>query len=93
MTYSVKIIDGNPTIIHTMIVHEFAIGDVDDPVSYAAEPMRKWQDSEVGRWVFEHSVETPQWNSYLDFGMYATKFCITVKLKEQDLVYYTLKWG
>jgi hypothetical protein len=47
--------------VSTIVVHTFKLGDVEDPDLYAAIPLGKWQDSESGKWVMEHAVETPWW--------------------------------
>jgi hypothetical protein len=39
-------------------VHEFNLGDVEDPDLYAAEPIMAWQNTEAGQWVMQHSNDT-----------------------------------
>ena len=41
-----KFQDNEP--VRTILVHEFIIGDVEDPEIYAADPLLKWQESEEG---------------------------------------------
>jgi hypothetical protein len=43
-------------------VHEFNMGDVEDPDLYAAQPLYEWQQSEQGKWIMEHAVEPPFWH-------------------------------
>lgn len=90
--YPVMLNSKGTELINRVIVYEFTIPYDDDPHLTAAEPLIKWECSEMGKWVIEHSVETPQWNSYHEFSMYATNYCITACLKETDLIYFTLKW-
>lgn len=95
MTYTVKIIDGQPVKIHTVIVHQFDIPHVDvdeDPDLLASDSLRVWENSEVGRWVIEHSVEPLTKHRNIDHLSYGYKYAVTAKIKENDLVYYTLKW-
>ena len=73
-------------------VHEFTMGDVEDPDLYAAEPMWKWQSSEMGQWVMGHAVETPFWHRHVDPYSYGYKYYIVARLAEQDQTYWALKW-
>ena len=75
------------------VVYQFKIGDVEDPAIYAAEPLWQWQQSEAGKWIMEHSLETPSWHSggisYLD--MYTTYHVRAILLAE-DYTYWKLKF-
>jgi hypothetical protein len=73
-------------------VHEFTMGDVEDPDLYAAQPLHEWQQSEEGQWVMEHAVETPFWHRHIDPYDYGYKYYVIARLKEQDQIYWTLKW-
>ena len=73
-------------------VHEFSMGDVEDPDLYAAEPLWNWQQSEAGQWVIKHAVETPFWHRTVDPASYGHKYYIIARLSEQDQTYWTLKW-
>lgn len=75
-----------------VVVHRFTMGDVEDPDLYAAEPMWKWQSSEMGQWVMEHAVETPFWHRHVDPYSYGYKYYIVARLAEQDQTYWALKW-
>ena len=44
--YKVQIINGLAERIYTVIVHRFKIGDVEDPVLYAAQPLYDFEKSE-----------------------------------------------
>lgn len=79
--------------IHRIIVHRFRMGDVDDPDLYAAQPLIEWQESEMGKWVMERSVETPMWHRHTDHTTYGYQYAITAHLKGQDYTYWQLKWG
>lgn len=74
-------------------VHEFTMGDVEDPDLYAAEPLYKWQQSEIGQWVMEHAVETPCWHRMPDDVSYGYKYKITAKLQGARLTEWILKYG
>jgi hypothetical protein len=55
----VLVIDGVAVKFATVPVHEFRMGDVEDPDVYAAGPLLDWQKSAAGAWVMEHAVEVP----------------------------------
>lgn len=78
--------------IVTLVVHEFTLGDIDDPAIYAAAPLWDWQQSEVGKWVMEHAVEIPQWGQSNDYRTYSYRFRVTAKFKEQDATFFKLKY-
>jgi hypothetical protein len=79
--------------IHTVVVHRFRMGDVEDPDLYAAEPLMDWQHSEMGEWVMEHAVDTPEWHRQADPMSYGYQYAIVAKLKDVDYTWWTLKWG
>ena len=79
--------------IHTLIVYRFTMGDVEDPDLYAAEPLYQWQNSEMGQWIMERAVETPEWHRMADSYNYGYQYTIVAKLKDIDYTWWTLKWG
>lgn len=79
--------------IHNAVVHTFTMGDVEDPILYAAEPLINWQNSDSGKWVMEHAVETPMWHRQQDIMQWGYKFAVTAKLKAKDYSFFLLKWG
>jgi hypothetical protein len=93
LTYDYMVIEDRVHKIHKVIVHRFTMGDVEDPILYAAEPLIQWQNSEQGQWVMEHAVETPEWNRYADTLNWGHSFYITAKLKAKDYSFFLLKWG
>lgn len=74
------------------VVHEFTMGDVDDPDIYAAEPLWQFQQSEKGQWVIEHALETPVYQRVVDQMYYGYKYKIAARLTEQDITFFLLKW-
>lgn len=78
--------------ILTVVVHEFSVGDVDDPDLYAAHPLWEWQQSAAGTWVMENAVETPQWGRSNDHRTYQLRYRVTAKLREQDAIFFKLKY-
>jgi len=78
--------------IVTLVVHEFTLGDVDDPEIYAAAPLWEWQQSDAGKWVMNNAVEVPQWGNCTDYQTYSYRFRVTAKFKEQDATFFKLKY-
>ena len=76
----------------TLVVHEFTLGDVDDPDIYAAVPLFEWQLSDVGKWVMANAIETPQWGRYNDHHTYSLRYRVTAKLKDEDATFFKLKY-
>ena len=87
-----KVIDGNVVKFSDMVVHRFRIGDVDDPVLYAAEPIWEWQQTEAGKFVMENAIESPWWVRHVDHLWYGFEFVIVARMKESDQTFYTLKY-
>ena len=79
--------------IHKLVVHRFRMGDVEDPDLYAAEPLIRWQESEMGKWIMERAVDTPEWHRMADVANYGYQYAIVAKLKDIDYTWWTLKWG
>jgi len=77
----------------TVIVHTFTVGDVEDPEIYAASPILDWQNTDKGTWVMEHSIEPPIYMRAIDHNVYGYKYCIRANLKDEDALYYKLRWG
>jgi hypothetical protein len=87
-----KLINNKAVKFSDVKVHEFNMGDVEDPDLYAAEPLWNWQQTEAGQWVMAHAVETPFWHRTVDPASYGHKYYIIARLTEQDQTYWTLKW-
>jgi hypothetical protein len=90
-TYRYMIIDDRVEEVREIVVHEFAMGDVEDPDLYAAQPLCEWQDSEQGQWVMEHAIETPCWYRIPDTMQYGYKYQIRAKLSGPRLTEYLLR--
>ena len=74
------------------ILHEFRMGDVDDPQIYAAEPLWQWQQSEAGQWAMQNCVETPSWTIGYDPLGWGHRVTIIGDLLEHDYTYFKLKF-
>jgi hypothetical protein len=85
--------DVNSNEIKEVVVHTFIMGDVEDPDLYAAEPLWQWQQSEMGKWVMTHAVETPTWYRIPDQGYYAYTYQVRAKLQGVRLTEWTLRYS
>lgn len=79
--------------IHKVVVHDFRLGDVDDPDLYAAQPIYEWEKSEAGQWVMANAVETPEWRRANDMSVYGYRYAIVAKLRDKDLTWFKLKYS
>jgi len=91
--YDVMVFGNQAHKVHSVIVHRFQMGDVEDPDLYAAQPLYEWQVSEMGTWVMEHSVETPMWHRQTNPNQYHTEYAVQAWLKGPDYTFWVLKWG
>jgi hypothetical protein len=87
-----KIIDGLPVRFRDVCVHEFVVGDVEDPVLYAGEPLLTWQNSSAGVWIMENAEGRPYWIKYLDPATYMYRFRIMARLSEPNETFFRLKY-
>ena len=79
--------------IKTVVVHSFVVGDSEDPDIYAAQPLWEWQQTDAGKWVMSHALESPIWNRHIDYSTYGHRYSVAAKLKAPDYTFWTLKWG
>jgi len=77
-------------MIKEFTVHEFTMGDVEDPEVYAAEPLYAWQISEQGKWVMENAAEQPYWTQ-VDFGYNGYRFQVRAKFKDKKITEWLLR--
>ena len=77
----------------TVVVHNFRMGDVEDPDLYAAEPLWQWQNTDMGKWVMANAVQTPSWHRSADFPNYGYSYSIKAELSPKNYTYWWLKWG
>jgi hypothetical protein len=74
-------------------VHEFTVGDVEDPVLYAGGPLLAWQESAAGAWIMDNAEETPYWIKDLDPPTYMYRFRVMARLSEFNETFFRLKYG
>jgi len=76
-----------------MILHEFTMGDVEDPYLYAGFPIAEWQATDKGQWVMQHAKGELVFHCTPCPETMGYKVVITGSLDEQDELIYRLKWG
>ena len=72
--------------------HTFAMGDVEDPDIYAAEPIYRWQQTEQGRWAMEHAHDLTY---YTGADPYTFGYLISIRGTVNDpkrITEYFLRW-
>ena len=87
-----KIVDDRVVRFSDICVHEFTMGDVEDPDLYAAQPISEWQDSEAGQFVMAHAVEKPYWIRQVDLNSYGHRYVIVARMRESDQTFFKLKF-
>jgi hypothetical protein len=89
----VKVIGDCAIRFSDVCVHEFSVGDVEDPEIYAAEPIWNWQQTDAGKWVMENAVDKPYYTQGLDYNSWGHRYKIMARLSEQNQTFWRLKWG
>lgn len=79
--------------IHRVTVHQFRVGDVDDPEIYAAQPLWEWQESDAGKFVMEHAIDKPEYHQRIDHTHYGYQYAITAELEVKHLAEFYLRFG
>jgi len=77
----------------SVIVHQFVIGDVEDPDLYAAEPMIQFEKSPKGIWVLEHALDIPVWTKRGHNEYFGWIYTITAEFEEAALTEWMLRYG
>ena len=87
-----KIINDQVVRFSDICVHEFNMGDVEDPDLYAAQPIWEWQESPAGQFVMAHAVEKPYWIRQMDYSGYGIQYKIIARLSEPNQTFFRLKF-
>ena len=88
----VKVIADRAVRFRDVQVHEFILGDVDDPDLFAARPLHKWAESEVGKWCIENAEETPYWVRSSSYEIHGYRYIVMARLSEQNETYFRLRF-
>jgi hypothetical protein len=76
-----------------IIVHQFSMGDVDDPDLYAAQPLYEWEHSDAGQWIMKNAADTPTWYRIADPTSFGYRYQIRAKLMGPALTEWLLRHG
>jgi hypothetical protein len=79
--------------VRDVVVHEFKLGDVDDPEIYAGFQIHEWQSSESGQWVMGVALEPPHWRRVHDLYEFSYRYQIVARLREPDEMFFRLKFA
>lgn len=81
------------SIAQRYVVHSFSVnGIVDDPELHVGKYLYEWQQSESGKWIMEHALETPLWHKEFRYNTIEYAYVVVAKLKEKDYTYWSLKF-
>jgi hypothetical protein len=76
-----------------MILHEFTMGDVEDPYLYAGFPISEWQQTDQGKWIMSNVTEQPVFHITPDVDTMGYRVVITGKLTPEAETYFRLKFS
>jgi hypothetical protein len=69
------------------------VGDVDDPDIYVAQQIWEWQQTDAGKFVMEHAINTPSYHQSLDYQTYGYRYAVVAELEAKKLSEFYLRWG
>jgi hypothetical protein len=75
-----------------MILYSFKMGDCEDPYLYASFPISEWQQTELGKWVMENSMDAPSYTIDPDPVTLGYRVTIMGRLTPEAETYFTLKY-
>jgi len=93
LQYKIESVNGQEIVTRSVVVHQFTIYDsTDDPDLWAGEPLYKWEQSEAGQWVKQHSTETPVWYRQLTVDSMNYQYIVVARLTLRDQTFFKLKY-
>ena len=72
------------------ILHEFRMGDVEDPEIYCAEPIYEWQQTPAGKWCMEKATDL-EYHTQIDHMTMGYRVVITGYLSGKHATFWALK--
>ena len=76
---------GIKTMHKKLIVHEFYLGDPEDPEVLVAQPLYIWQVSEFGKWVMNNASTQPEWTLETTFERLGYKCIVTAEFEDERI--------
>lgn len=74
-----------------VLISEFRIAESEDIMVTVAQPLWEWEQTEQGRWIKEHGVDT-KFTITPDIDIIGHRVKISSQLSEIDLTYFKLRW-
>lgn len=75
-----------------VVVHTINMGDVEDPDFLISWPLYEWTNTELGKWVMEHSVTQPYYQREVNPETYGWRYIIIAELSTNDYTFFNLKY-
>jgi hypothetical protein len=95
-TQKFMVFDDSVHEIHTVEVFKIesvgAYNDFSSEPTFDISAIDEWRNTERGRWVFEHAIESPQMCKYFDFMKIDYTLAVAAKFKDIDYMIYILKF-
>ena len=90
-----KFYDNPRTTVRTqkVILHNFAVGDVEDPMLYASLPIQEWQQTEKGQWCMENCEGEIYFCSSPNPENFGYHIALQGEMTEQNYTFFKLKWS
>ena len=76
-----------------VMLHNFTVGDVEDPMLYASFTIQEWQQTEKGQWCTEHCEGEIYFQSWADPISLGYKIVLEGEMSEQNYTFFKLKWS
>lgn len=80
----------NDEVHERRTVHQFVMGDVEDPEIYIAQPIYEWQQTDHGKWVMEHTLD-PTFHIIQEPVTYGYRIIITAHITPKRWTEYVLR--
>ena len=79
------------TVVKLVKLHQFRIGDSEDPELYAAQPLAEFMATDKGRWI-KDNVHDPQFTIHHDIVTLGHEVIVSGYLSEEAETFYRLTW-
>ena len=76
-----------------VMLHNFTVGDVEDPMLYASFSIQEWQQTEKGQWCTENCEGEIYFHSSADPISLGYKIALEGEMTEQNYTFFKLKWS
>lgn len=86
-----KCVVHNNEVYERRLVHKFVLYELEDPEIACAEPIIKWQQTEMGKWVMKHGLD-PTFNIYTDPSTLGYQIAITAHITPKRWTEFCLRF-